>query len=244
MATSNEAVVAALKEIIDRNGPDYISAEPYEAYKALMAAGTVDKKTANGLLYLWMSGVITDSVAAGDTEQLSQTIKKECSLNKGMADHLANIMGALYSSDHKEEWKSKEGEGLRQFLAEDFEVAWNGFAVWDAGSGTVDCRYEAEIAMVPDDTVHDDGALKKQLKKNPFMTKEEIHGFFAKRLKEYLDSAFEDYCTCEDYYQPVVEDFEIDYYVEKWGKDNGFDLISCEGSGEDQGFEPKFRRWR
>ena len=33
--------------------------------------------------------------------------------------------------------------------------------------------------------------------------------------------SFERYCTYEDYYQPVVEDFEFDYYLEKWCEKNG-----------------------
>lgn len=48
--------------------------------------------------------------------------------------------------------------------------------------------------------------LQKLLKKNPFMTKESIREFYEKKLKEYLDSEFEEYCTCDDYYEPVVED--------------------------------------
>ena len=48
----------------------------------------------------------------------------------------------------------------------------------------------------------------------------------------------------DDYYQPVVEDFELDYYLKKWCKKNGFKVISCEGDGDDSGFEPdSVRRW-
>ena len=39
------------------------------------------------------------------------------------------------------------------------------------------------------------------------MTKESIREFYEKKLKEYLDSEFEEYCTCDDYYEPVVEDY-------------------------------------
>ena len=52
------------------------------------------------------------------------------------------------------------------------------------------------------------------------------------------------YCTCDDYYQPVVEDFEIEYYLKEWCKKNGFKIISCKGEGDDSGFEPNsVRRW-
>ena len=43
-------------------------------------------------------------------------------------------------------------------------------------------------------------------------------------------------------YQPVVEDFELEYDVKVWAKKNGFNVISCNGDGRDDGYEPKFRR--
>ena len=42
------------------------------------------------------------------------------------------------------------------------------------------------------------------------MEKDEIHKIFQEKLREYLDYEFEEYCTEDDYYQPVVEDFEIE----------------------------------
>ena len=75
--------------------------------------------------------------------------------------------------------------------------------------------------------------LQKLLKKNPFMTKESIYAFYEKKLKKYLNPEFEEYCTCDDYYEPVVEAFELTY---------GFEVISYEGDGSDGGYEPKFRR--
>ena len=63
-------------------------------------------------------------------------------------------------------------------------------------------------------------------------------------IREYLDNKFEEYCTEDDYYQPVVEDFDIDYRVSEWSKENGFEVVSCDGNGENSGYEPKFRsRW-
>lgn len=67
---------------------------------------------------------------------------------------------------------------------------------------------------------------------------------FTKRLQEYLDYEFEEYCTEDDYYQPVVEDFgsNLEYDLKQWSKKNGFEYVSCEGDGDDGGYEPKFRK--
>ncbi len=203
-----ERIVAGLKEIIDRNGPACITDEPYTVYLELLELKAVDRKTASAILYLMASRIVTIIEFAHDsTEEVSEIIRRECSLNKRMADRLSIIMTALYSNSHRKEWKEMEREGLRQFLKEEFTHKWEGFAVWDAGNGTVDCHYEAEIILTPTEEITKDKELIRKLKNNSFMTKEAIHDLFAKRLREKLDYEFEYYCTCDDYYQPVVEDF-------------------------------------
>ena len=54
----------------------------------------------------------------------------------------------------------------------------------------------------------------------------------------------EEYCSEDDYYQPVIEDFELEYRVKNWCRQNGFDLVSCEGHGNDDVYVPKFHRGR
>ena len=243
-AKSIESIAASLKEIIDKNGPSYLGDEPYRVYLGMLDSGAVDRKTAAAILHLLASGIMTAIDAYDDAEQISVAIRRECSLNKRMADRLALILAALYSGTHKKEWRGKDREGLRQFLKEDFVFTWKGFAVWDAGNGTVDCHYEAEIILAPTEEISKDKELAQQLKKNPLMTEEAIHELFAKRLQEYLDYEFGYYCTCDDYYQPVVEDFgsNMEYDMRKWCKENGFELVSFEGDGGDDGYEPKYRK--
>jgi len=161
-----------------------------------------------------------------------------------MADRIALILTSLYSGNHRKEWKAKEKDGLNSFIKEEFICSWNGFAVWDAGNGTVDCHYEAQIKLKPTEMILKDEELAGEIKKNPFITKEAIRDLFSKRLQKYLNSEFEDYCTCEDYYQPVVEDFgsNLIYDLQRWCEENGFEYVSFEGDGDDGGYEPKFRR--
>ena len=239
-----EGIVKALKETIDQNGPNYLTDEPYQIYKRLLESGTADRKTAASLLHLLVSGLLETVDPSYDVELLSGSIRRECSLNKRMADRLAIILHTLYSEDNKRKWRRKEQEGLSLFLQEEFLYNWEGFAVWDAGNGTVDCHYEARIILRPTKAVSEDKELAKQLKKNLFMPKETIHDLFAGRLQEYLDYAFEEYCTEDDYYQPVVEDFDsnLECDLQKWSKENGFEFVSCEGDGGDDGYAPKFRK--
>lgn len=239
-----EGIVKALKEIIDQNGLKYLTDEPYLVYTKLVKSGTADRKTAAALLHLLASGMLETADPGYDAELLSGTIRRECSLNKKISDRLAIILYTLYSEKNKKEWQRKEREGLCRFLREMFIYDWEGFAVWDAGNGTVDCHYKARIILRPTEYVSEDRELVKLLEKNSFTTKETIHDLFAKRLQKYLDYEFKEYCTEDDYYQPVVEDYgsNLEYDLQNWSKENGFEFVSCEGSGGDDGYEPKFRR--
>ena len=239
-----EDIVKALKEIVDNNGPNYLIDEPFQVYTELIRSGNADRKTAAALLHLLAGGLLENADLGNDAELLSDSIRRECSINKRMADRLAAILYMLYSDDNRRKRHRKEKEGLTQFLNENFIFDWKGFAVWDAGNGTVDCHYEARIILRPTKAVSEDKELVQLLSKNPFTTKETICDLFSKRLREYLDYEFEYYCTEDDYYQPVVEDFgsNLEYDLKQWSEENGFEYVSCEGDGDDGGYEPKFRK--
>lgn len=235
-----EGIVIVLKDIVDHNGLGYIADNPFLTYKQLLKSKKVDKRTAIALLSVFVSGV----VPFNDDKHLSSLIKTECSLNETMADRISSIFCTLYSEENRKEWSHREGEGLAQFLEEEFSFDWKGYAVWDAGNGTVDCHYEAHIILKPTEAIVDDKELSSLLSSNPFAMKEEIHELFSKRLLKYLNNDFNEYCTCDDYYQPVVEDYDsnLESNLEDWGKSNGFEFVSCDGDGFDDGYEPKFRR--
>ena len=242
MAKTAGEIAGKLKELIDKNGPAYLVEEPYRVYKELTETKSADRKTAGAILCFLVSEAAGKASGDSDAAELSNAVQKECGFNKRVADRLAEIMLCLYSSHNRQKWSGKDGEGLRTFLDEKFAYTWEGFAVWDEENGTVDCSYEANIVLKPTEGASKDKELARRLKKNPFMEKDEIHRLFEEKLREYLDYEFEEYCTEDDYYQPVVEDFEIEYRVTEWSKENGFKVISCDGHGGDGGYEPKFRR--
>ncbi len=175
-----ESVAEKLKELIDENGPKYLTEEPYKVYKELLRSGVTDRKIAGALLMLFASGIPDLVRPEDDPSFLSKLIQRDCCLNKKMADILADIVLLLHSRENEEEWKNK-------------------------------------------------------VKKNPFTKTEDIRKLYIKDLKEHLDYEFKDYCTCDDYYQPVAEDFELEAYLKDWCDDNGFKIVSCEGDGGDGG---------
>lgn len=242
MPKAASETAAKLKELIDRNGPTSLSDEPYEAYRELKRSGAADNKTASAILYLLASEALDDIEPGKSPEELSKTIQGRCCLRKGMADHLADIFSALYSHANADDWNDRHLKGYAEFLEEEFECNWVGFAVWDADGGTVDCHYQAELVLAPKDRAVIDAKLDQPLKNNPFMEAADIRDHFVRSLRDYLDDTFREYCECDDYYQPVVEDFEIAAWTTDWCRENGFEIISCEGEGYDDGFDPKVNR--
>ena len=240
MPNSIEKIVDKLKEMIDENGPKYLTDNPYDAFAELMESGASDRRTASAVLCFLVNGLLNDVSSDSDFTELSKQIQKECSLNKRMADRITAIFIQLYSQDNEEKWKKQNLGGLKGFREEEFICSWEGSTYWDAGEGGVYCHYEAEIVLMPTEHTVIDRTLAQALTKNPFMTKEAVGDHYRKQLKKYLDYEFENYCTCDDYYQPCVEDFMVDRDpVRTWCEENGFELVACEGEGYDDGYEPK-----
>ena len=155
-----------------------------------------------------------------------------------MADTLTGIVLTLHSHKNEDEWKNRDMAGLEEFRKKKLQTKWEGFSTWNTNGGFIDCFYHADIVIKPTKELVINDELSQSLQKNPFTKTEDIGEFYEKELREYLDREFEDHCTCDDYYPPVAEDFEIEYYVDKWCKENGFKMISCEGDGDDSGYEP------
>ena len=118
-----EDIVKALKEIVEKNGPTYLSDEPFQVYTELISSGNADRKTAAALLHLLAAGLLETADPGYDAEQLSGSIRRECSINKRMADRLALILYTLYSQENRRKWRRKEKEGLMMAYASDQEEA-------------------------------------------------------------------------------------------------------------------------
>ena len=235
---SVETVISSLKGMIDRNGPHHLTNEPYQVYEEPKESGITDGKTAGAILLFLVNGMMDELNRDIDFDSLCKEIQKKCCFNKKMAEKLSTIFLSLYSIANKEEWKNRKLEGLSQFLKMNFSCIWDGLSIWQTEGGSVDCHYEAEMILRPIDPDCIGKKLSDLLNKNPFMTREAITDFYENDIRNWLDEEFERYCSCEDYYQPVVEDFEFDYYLAEWCRKNGFEIVSYEGDGHDDGYEP------
>ena len=76
-----ESVAGKLKELIDNNGPKFLSADPYEVYKELVNSGAADNKTAGAVMFLLTTDIFDTMDSGQDAMALSKMIQKECCFN-------------------------------------------------------------------------------------------------------------------------------------------------------------------
>ena len=126
---------------------------------------------------------------------------------------------------------------------EQWDYTWQGNAIWDGGSVTVDCNYQAKMTFRPGDAVLHGKEIQRLEMEEPGFTDKDVIRALQNSLCAELDGEFEDYCTEDDFYEPVAEDFEAEYYARKWAEERGLELVNFEGEGSDGGYEPKHRRW-
>lgn len=115
-----ERMTAKLKELIDKNGCDYLTDEPITVYKELEEAAPNEIITAGAILMLLVCGEWGDAKYIEDEEELSGKLQKKCGFNKKMSDKLTDVIQKLYSADNQAEWKNKRNEGLEQFLKNNY----------------------------------------------------------------------------------------------------------------------------
>lgn len=144
---------------------------------------------------------------------------------------MANTYYSLFAEKNRKDWKKNALAGLKAFLKESLDITWNGSSMWSCNQGCVNCDFTAKISLhaVNEGVIYK--VIEKEIKNNPFLSEYSISEIFASSLKNYLDTNFDEYCTSDEYYEPVAEDFEVTSYVENWCKDNGFELVSIECNG-------------
>lgn len=170
ISNADETIIEKLKAIIDKQGPKYLTDRPLEVYRALTSDESQQAVMAGAIIMLLISGLWNECISIKDSEKLSQEIQRSCCFNKKMSDRLASIVVGLYSEQNQSEWKVKINEGLREFLGKEHTYRWEGFSRWDAGNGTIDCYYDADVVLKPVKGLKNNTDLQIKLKENPFIS--------------------------------------------------------------------------
>lgn len=242
MKRSDEKIAIAkrLKELIEENGLDYLRENPFKIYSLLLTEKVASPLFARMILLTLLTQVHLKAKDFTDPKVLGKYIQKSCCLNKGMADFLASIYAEVFSTENQEEWGKKAGMGFDDFCRQEWTLSWNGDCEWRCRGGSMDCICSATATIKIVDTQQIGNELQKMLEKNPFMASGDIFGYYQSMLCDILDSDFEEYCSSDNYYPPVVEDYGGNFadIVNKFCKKHGMDLIASDYSGNSSDFEP------
>lgn len=225
-STEIKKSAAVLGNLISKEGYDYIYENPFRVYKTLLKE-EIDNSVAAALLYALVS-----NTARNNKDDIESEVGNTLSLNKEMSEVLTAVFSAIYNSDSLSEMKTKEYKGLEEFINGEWELESGGEATWEykRGGSKTDYSYTYSIVVHVVDRTLVEKDLKDKLKKNPFLTAEDIRLYYEDKFDSLIGSKFYDYCTCDDYYPPVVEDFqsECPYYLKKFLPEHGLEMTQDE----------------
>lgn len=225
-----------LKQIIDREGINYLSTDSYKVYKEL--SGTVDGCSARLILVTLLAGVAKCDIH--EETALSKYIQKECCLKKSASDRLACLYLSLFSAENCREWNHKIDEGFNNFCKKEWHFDLEAHGVWYTGNVHVDADCYASVDLKVCDSNATRMEVKTLLEQNPFTTEDTLYSYFDEKLDEELSADFEGYVTGEDYYPPVAEDYGInfEYLMLEFCRRYGFELLSYDCGGETSDYIP------
>lgn len=214
-----------LKELTAERGYDYIYDEAYSVHKTLIKRG-IDKRIANVILY-----ALLEEVGRENKGDIEREVDEKLNLKKKKSSLIAEIFSTLYDEENIKKMKDDEYKGLEEFLSSSWQITSGGEATWQyKGGSKTDYSYTYTMTI----NVFDRDVVKKEmgekLKKNPFLKAEEIRSYYEKEIDSIIMEDFEDYCTCDDYYPPVVEDFysNIEYDMREYLPMHGLEMTDDE----------------
>lgn len=202
---------------------------------------------AGALYYSCLCGIFKEAAKKSvSLEGLTAEIQTRCAFKKAYAGELANILKEAYSADNLDRLKAAKGTACEDLCdSAGWSYVWDGEAEWTCSNGSVECyaHGEAEIRVADREKLH--SLLQKALPNPDYCSKEEIQEAIAKQLSADLDREFGEFCEDDDYYEPVVEDYDFEYDLKEYCRKYGLQARDFSYKGKDGGFEAYFRggRW-
>ena len=245
-ASTKTTAIHAIVTLINTEGPDFPAKHPAELLDALTQELGEDPLT-GALYYSCLCGIFKEAAKKSvSLDDLAALIQTRCAFKKTYAGELANILKEAYSADNLDRLKATKGTAFEDLCnSEGWPFVWGGEAEWTCSNGSVECfgHGEAELRVADREKLH--SLLQKILPNLAYCSQEEIQEAIAKQLSADLDSEFEEYCEDDDYYEPVVEDYDFEYDLKAYCRKYGLLAWGFSYEGKDGGFEADFRggRW-
>ncbi len=214
--------MSILKDLISQKGYDYIYDNAHSVYKALLKEG-IERRIADVTLFALVSETARDNKT-----NIREEVENKLFLNEEMSTVVSDIFSTLYDTKSLSKMKKEEFKGLEEFLKGEWEIKSSGEATWQYRRSTrTDYSYTYKMTIKVVDRALVEKDLKDKLRENPFLKAEDIRSYYENEIDGIICGEFEDYCTCDDYYPPVVEDFpdNIYYEMDKFLPEHGLERI-------------------
>lgn len=221
-SSDTKKTVTILKDVISRKGYDYIYDNAQDVHRTLIEKG-IDKSIADVTLYALAAGT-----ARENKSNIAADVEEKLFLNEEGSAVVSDMFSSLYDRKAMSEMKKKEFKGLEAFLKGEWEMTSRGASTWQYTRGSkTDYSYKYNMTIRVADSTLVEKDLKDKLRENPFLKAEDIRSWYEEQIDGIISAEFEDYCTSDDYYPPVVEDFpgNIKYYMDKFLPQHGLEMI-------------------
>ena len=237
-----DKIIKYLKDTISANGVDYLSNDAFKVYEGLK-----DIKVKNGvrtsILCCLLNDISKYSLKKNvEYNDLYSYIKDNCLLNEEIVSDMTNIFLEVFSNENKKEYEKDKEDGFNEFCNMEHKIEWEGFTRWYTNGVHLDCSFKANFSF----KIVDKEKLRKDnfefFNKNPYLTADFFYKKYKEEIAKEIDDDFEEYCTYDDYYPPVVEDYNynLEGLLQRYCKEHGLKLISFEGEGETSNYERNY----
>lgn len=237
--STKTSAIHAITALINANGPTYPAKHPNELLDALVQE-LGDDPLVGALYYSCLCGIFREAAKKStNLESLTALIQTRCAFKKAYAGELADVLMAVYSADNLTRLKKAKNAAFEDLCGlEDWPFVWEGEAEWTCRDGFVGCNGHGEAMLRVADRKKLLTVLQKALPNFAYCSLEEIQEAIAKQLCADLDGEFEEFCEDDDYYEPVVEDYDFEYDMKQICPRYGLEAFDITYEGSDEGFEP------
>ena len=235
-------VIEFLENYIWQNGFEKLSENPFDVYMTMVKSNKygINPGKARLILITLMSKTHEMVIKGCSADELVDHIQSEHYVNKKVAKDLTSMYLELFNDKNRRSWNDAEEVGFEEFCKQEWTIEWNGGCDWHTKhGGSYPCSAEASITIAVRDIEKLHNHLSLELKRNPFLSEDDIYSILVKQIEADLDNDMEEYCNADDYYEPYMEEFvgegtyESQLKWESWG----LELVEFAGSG-DIDFEP------
>ncbi|MBQ0080298.1 MAG: hypothetical protein KBS95_01935 [Alistipes sp.] len=241
-------IASFLKNVIDSNGKDFPWKSPMKVLEMAHNSNLLNDQEAKILCYILLWGEqfwkeLEMSVSESSTESpknISKLIQDKCKLNATVSKKFGEVFSELFANENQKKWQTMDEAGFKEFCSMKWDMDWQGEYTWYVDNVHIDCDGCAEICFKVKNKTKFRDLVQPLLNENSFVSSEDIFEYVSKKISSLLDDGFEQYCSSDDYYPPVAEDFDGEYYIEDFVKKFGLDIVSITYEGCTGDYEPNF----